>query len=506
MSIPWTRRLISRGGFAVALTLVALLATACGSSSPALTPISNPGLSAPAASSDWLMFGGDPARTGVNPGDSAMTAATAGKLTKLWQVRLPATADSTPILLHGLAFPGGPRDVLYLTTLDGRLLALDASNGKLLWQRQPSGPKITNSSPVASANHRYVYSYGLDGFVHRYDPVAGHELNGDGFPAQVTRMTQTEKEGSALNLANNRLYVTTGGYIGDAPPYQGHVVTVDLATGHATIFNSLCSNTPRLLIAGDCQSQMSGIWSRGGAVADPVDGSVWVDTGNGPFDANQGGPDYGDSILHLSPDGATVLDSFTPRDYQQLQDTDTDLGSSAPALFPRVAGSQTPLMAAQAGKDGLLRLFNREDLSGQGGPGHLGGGLQTIDLGCGVYTQSAVWTNPTNGDIWLYVASACGLKTFRLTTNAQGVSRLAPAWGMSDSVTSPVIAGAALFAAQSGALTAYDPLTGKTLWSSAQSSAGGSIGDIHWESPIVVGTSVYVTDQNQTLTCYGVKP
>ena len=39
------------------------------------------------------------------------------------------------------------------------------------------------------------------------------------------------------------MLVTTGGYIGDTPPYQGHVVTISRATGRITgEWNSLCSN------------------------------------------------------------------------------------------------------------------------------------------------------------------------------------------------------------------------------------------------------------------------
>ncbi|MFI5277587.1 MAG: PQQ-binding-like beta-propeller repeat protein, partial [Ktedonobacterales bacterium] len=62
-----------------------------------------------------------------------------------------------------------------------------------------------------------------------------------------------------------------------------------------------------------------------------------------------------------------------------------------------------------------------------------------------------------------------------------------------------------LFAAGSGALRAFDPTTGHVLWSSDQASANGSIGSIHWESPIVVGGAVYIADENGAITCYGLR-
>ena len=56
-------------------------------------------------------------------------------------------------------------------------------------------------------------------------------------------MPTHEKIASALNLSRGLLLVTTGGYIGDAPPYQGHVVAIDAGSGRiAHVWNSLCSN------------------------------------------------------------------------------------------------------------------------------------------------------------------------------------------------------------------------------------------------------------------------
>ncbi|MDE3230669.1 MAG: hypothetical protein KGO05_12390, partial [Chloroflexota bacterium] len=282
-------------------------------------------------------------------------------------------------------------------------------------------------------------------------------------------------------------------------------VAINLATGRATVFNSLCARINHILREGECAQQMSGIWSRGGVVVDPTDGSIFVDTGNGDYNANRGGDDYGDSIIHLSADATTILDTYTPPNYQRLDDTDADLGSSAPALLPTIATSRTPLLLVQGGKDGQFRLIDRADMSGKGGPGHVGGALQTLDLGCGLFTQPTIWTDPATGRIWVIVSSVCGMRAYQVKTDASGVTRLALVWQNGDAMTTPVIAGGALFAAGSGALRAYDPPSGRTLWSSDQSSANGTISGIHWESPIVVGGAVYISDENATLTCYGLK-
>jgi hypothetical protein len=50
---------------------------------------------------------------------------------------------------------------------------------------------------------------------------------------------------------------------------------------------------------------------------------------------------------------------------------------------------------------------------------------------------------------------------------------------------------------------AREPTTGERLWSSDQENAGESIGNIHWESPIVVNGKLYVSDESGAMTAYG---
>jgi outer membrane protein assembly factor BamB len=497
------------------LCVLALWLAGCGNSA-ALPPRTNPiwtpstldSTQIPQATknADWPRFGFDPARSGVNPNEISNTSATVSGLHRLWSVALPDVADSTPILVHGLALADGSKhNVLYLTTKSGSLVALDAATGIELWTAATHGPKMTTSSPVADPAHGFVYSYGLDGKLHKYQATTGREMMGGGWPVLITRMTQTEKESSSLNLANGFIYVTTSGYPGDAPPYQGHVVAIKLADGTSHVFNSLCSDKKHVLVQGECNASNSGIWARAGAVVDPVTGYIFVVTGNGPFDANKGGKNWSDSVLELSADGSRLIDSYTPTNYDYLESSDLDLSSNAPALLPKIAASHTPYLAVQGGKDGVLRLLNRQNLSGQGGPGHVGGELQSIATqdGCIVYTQPVVWTNPTSGDLWVFVATACGTTGYRVVTSAQGATTLQVGWSIQQPGTSPVLAGGVLFLANSEAIVALDPQTGKQLWSSASPSAGGTIAGIHWESPIVLDGRVYCSDENGKLTAYG---
>ena len=140
--------------------------------------------------------------------------------------------------------------------------------------------------------------------VHKVSASTGREERAPGFPVRITLLPLTEKDASPLNVANGYLYAVTSGYNGDAPPYDGHVVAVDLSTGRTTIFNSLCSKYRKLVTAHTCATQRSGIWGRGGAVVDPdssMNGRIYAATGNGQFDAAHGGDNYGDTLCRSAP-------------------------------------------------------------------------------------------------------------------------------------------------------------------------------------------------------------
>jgi hypothetical protein len=202
----------------------------------------------------------------------------------------------------------------------------------------------------------------------------------------VTLDPTHEKIAAALNISGGSLVVVTGGYIGDAPPYQWHVVMIDRASGRIThVWNSLCSNRPGLMAPGSCPASDSAIWARSGAVIEPGSDRILVATGNGPFN---GATNWGDSVLELSPNAARLLHNWTPRDQAQLNVTDSHLGSTAPALVS-LAGYR---LAVQGGKDGQLHLLNLNALNGtRGGAGNrLGGELEDISSPGGAQVLQAV--------------------------------------------------------------------------------------------------------------------
>jgi hypothetical protein len=463
------------------------------------------------AQTDWLQFDFDARHTGVNPFETQITSANVGDLRVLFNVTLPDVADGAPAYLSGVPTASGKRDLLFLTTRDGRLLALDALSGATVWARQPANaPQYRTSSPAIDPNRQFVYSYGLDGRVHKYQVADGTEVTSGGWPELTTLKPQVEKGSSALSIAtlpdsSATLYVANGGYLGDAGDYQGHVTAIALATGSQIVFNADCSDQAVHFTTGgspDCPNVQSAVWSRPGVVYDAELDRILFATGNGLFDAQAGRHDWGDSVLALRPDGSSdngePLDAYTPTNFQFLDQSDSDLGSMAPVLLPSPAGGRFPHLAVQGGKDGHLRLLNLDNLSGEGGPGHIGGELQDllVPQRGEVLPQPAAWTNPADGSSWVFVANDAGISGLQLVVQAGGTPQLVPRWSKAAGGSSPIVADGLLFYVGGAGIGALNPLDGSTLWND-RTPAG-----IHWESPIVVNGRLYVTDEGSHLIAY----
>lgn len=438
----------------------------------------------------------------------------------VWTRGIALDADSAPAYI---AHPHGHRGpILYV--LGGNngdncspgnpvrsaiLYALNPANGRVLWTRSTSGPsRCTTAGPAAAPSGRWVYAPGLDGKMHRYDAGTGQEYRNYGWPKPITLMPDVEKMSATATIAHGYLYVTTSGFIGDQGHYEGHLVTIKLSTGATHIFNSLCSNVRVLLgptpgRSNYCSYVQSGLFGRGQGVTDPLNGSVYVVSGNGPWN---GRTNWGDTIMKLDPSGSRLLDAYTPTDQAYLSQTDQDLGSTGPALLPTIkSGGHTYHLLVQGGKgptcDGCggtaLRLLNRDNLSGKGGPGHLGGDLATATApgGCEVLTAPAV--RRINGVGWIFYANSCGSAAYRVAGPTHGAFRLVQVWSSHVSGTTPVVAGNALYIAGGAGLNALSPTTGAVL-----SHVGA--GDIHWEYPLVLGNRLYLTNQDAQVMAFSI--
>ena len=473
----------------------------------------------PARAYDWLQFNGDDAHGGNNTTELILGVGNVATLVQKFQVVLPGTADGAPVFLEAVSTSSGMRDLLFVATTNGWILALDAATGATVWSRQygpngcvssNGGTCYTTSSPAIDPDRQYVYAYGLDGKTHKYQVGDGTEIKTGGWPHTTTLKGQNEKASSALATAavngTHYLYVAHGGYPGDGGDYQGHVTVIDLATGNQNVFNAACSDQARHLQLNDagCSSTRNAIWARPGVIYDAGTGRIFVGTGNGNYNGTTLGRNWSESVLAINPDGtganAKPLDSFTPINFQNLDNADSDLGSTAPAILPVPASSNVQRLAVQGGKDSKLRLLNLSNLSGQSGPGKTGGEVQAafnVPQGGNVLSQPAVWINPADGSTWVFVTTNGGASGLKLFVDANGNPTLASQWQNGTGGTSPVVADNVLFYAGGASMHAYEPTTGAPLWSA------GLSGSIHWQSPIVANGMVYIASNAGDLTAFG---
>jgi len=301
--------------------------------------------------------------------------------------------------------------------------------------------------------------------------------------------------------------MTISGYIGDGGHYVGHVVAINLSNGASTVFNVLCSDKQELLVdnagaSNYCSEKEAGVWARAGAVQDPDDGSVYIVSGNGLFNADQtGGKHFGDSVMRLKAGLPTnpLIDSYTPINASKLQGEDLDLGSTAPCMLPVQSKSKTPYMALQAGKDQTLRLLNRRDMSGQNKIGVVAGELQILKLSQGgnVYSHPLAWVDPATNLTWIFVTTDYGLSAYHLNTDANGVSTISEVYVFKNLPgSSPFMANNILFLLGPNVISALVPQTGAILWQ-------GTGGSLHWQSPIVVNGMIFFTDNSRKAYAFG---
>jgi outer membrane protein assembly factor BamB len=429
-----------------------------------------------ASGNDWLRFGWSASRSSAPTFATGITATNVRSLVRQ-QIALDGTVDSSPIYLHGVKAGGATRDVFFVTTTYGKTEAINAANGNVLWRFTPPGysswagtVQITTATPVADPGRQWVYAAAPNGRIYKLAVADGHAA----WSLSITRLPSREKIAAALNYYNGRVIATTGGYIGDAPPYQGHVAVIQASNGRLLhVWNSLCSNRHGLIAPSSCATSDSAIWGRAGAVVDPANGQLLVATGNAPWN---GQTDWGDSVLRLSADAASLIGNYTPSNTEEMNSTDADLGSTSPVLL-----SEAHL--AQGGKDGKIRVLSVSRMRGTAP--HKGGELQVIPTpsGTDLFTAPAVWH--TSSRTWMFAADNGGTAAYRFRNG-----RLSVAWRNGKGGTSPVVAGGLLWVYDpGGGLNVYVPSIGRLV---ATLSSGGG----HWNSPIVVDGRVALPEGN----------
>lgn len=452
----------------------------------ALALLAMPGSYAGAAVPAWTTYRHDAGRSGIDP-DSTRPVPPS----QTWQTRpLDGEVYAQPLVYGSFVYVATENDTVY---------KLDAATGAVVWSRHLATPEPSSaapcgnispaigitSTPVIDPSTNRIYTVGAvsaSGSVHHElfaldlssgQAVAGFPIMVDPpYPSGGGAVNQLQRPG--LGLDGGRILIGYGGNAGDCSTYWGWLVSAptDGTTG-LTSFQVDAGHT-----AG-------AIWASGNAPPVDAAGNVFVATGNA-FGNSSSNPEYGDSVVKLSA-LASPLDWWAPANWQSLDASDADLGSSMPTLLP---GS----FLFQSGKDGNGYLLNGAGL------GHVTSAVVQASGFCpGGSFGGAVYDA---GNSSVYAACNAGLRA--LTLGLGSPPSLAPKAGFSavpGATGPPVIAGGLVW------VTNYSTgnLYGLALTSGATSSDfsipenGSQVN--HFASPSAGGGRLFVGSGNQ-VTAY----
>jgi PQQ enzyme repeat len=305
--------------------------------------------------------------------DSAFTKAASAMLHK--DTTFTATVQG-PTFAQPLYFEGaaGGKNLILTATDSNQVTAFDASSGAMVWRKQIGTAAPQNQfgcgnmatigivgTPVIDAASKTMFFDAAEAGpirkIHALSLDDGSERAG--WPVDVVASVKSgntafsptiQSQRAAPTIVNGTLYVPYGGIIGDCGNYHGWVAGVPI-------------NAPTMVKAYATQATKSGIWGTGGIASDGT--NLFVTTGNAPSGTAFG---HQESVLRLQAGptfSAGNADFFTPSNWQQLDNGDTDLGGSGPVLVD-APGATPSKLVAQLGKDGNIYLLNRDNLGGMG--------------------------------------------------------------------------------------------------------------------------------------------
>lgn len=498
-------------------------------------------------------FRNDNSRTGQNLAETKLTLANVNvdKFGKLFSQTVDGAVYAQPLYLSSVKVPGkGIHNIIVVVTEHDTLYAFDADsntgvNAAPLWTRSflradkgittvssndvscdDLTPEIgITGTPVIDASTKTIYlvSKAKNTTTGKYMQRL-HALNaangGDKFgspriiQAKVAGSgdgssngfimfdPQREHQRSGLLLQNGAVYIAWASHC-DVSPYHAWVMSYDAKTLTQTgVWNS----TPN--------GGLGGVWQAGGApAADSL--AVYMATGNGTFTVDEGGKDYGDSIVKLGPPSANalpILDYFTPFNEASLNGADADLGSGGVLLLPDQTGPHAHLLV-QSGKEGTVYLINRDNM-GKFNSSNNSQIVQSLTTAVGgMFSTPAFWNNNiyfggANDNLQAFTFNT---STGLISTSSSSESSLRYGWpGSVPSISASGNSNAIVWTVQTDAgsglavLHAYDATNlSKELYNSSLNSSRDSAGPRIKFSAVTIANGKVIVPASGKITVYG---
>jgi hypothetical protein len=494
-------------------------------------------------------------RTGQNLSETILTPALVNSTTfgKLFSQTVDGQVYAEPLIVSNVQIAGSTHTVVYVATENDSVFAFDAnsnsgSNASPLWQASfidpaegittvPASdlgsnaitpqigitgtpvidPSINTLFVVAATKENGVYYQRL----HALNITTGAENSGSPvvIAASVPGTGSNSSNGyvsfdpfrsnqrPGLLLSSGVVYISWASHgLESIYPYHGWVIGYNENTLQQTAAFCVTPN-------GD----QGGIWESGNGLAADSSGDIYFMSGNGTFDANTGGSDFGMSLVKLAVRGSTIkpLSYFTPFNANQESDGDKDLGSGGAMLIPVQTGAAVPNLAVGAGKDGNLYLVNQQDLGGYRSHNN----SQIVEEIASAFAGHAVYSTPAywQGNLY-YWATFDVLRVFQFSNGLLGTTPIATStYSLASPGATPVISSNgstngilwALDTSKSvnpagpAVLHALNPLTAVELYNSTQAGSRDAAGNaVRFTVPTVANGKVYVGTATE-LDVYG---
>jgi uncharacterized protein (TIGR03437 family) len=516
---------------------------------------------------DVLTANYDNNRTNANLGEFVLNKSNVNskQFGKLYSLAVDAQVYAQPLYLRGVNVAGEAHNVLYVATMNNSVYAFDADTATStapIWQRNfglgvnPNEFSVTGlpytdilseigilGTPVIdpAGGTLYVvhYTYTFNGteniyayYLHALDLVTGAEkfngpvliqatVPGSGWAGlenppnnQLPFNAGQHLQRPGLLLLNGTVYVAFGSH-GDEAPWHGWLIGYDASTLQQTsVFNTSANNA-----AGDS------IWQGGRGIAADSAGNIYCATGNGTTDDIAS---WGESVLRLTTSGGlNMADYFTPAEWNELNNNDTDTGSTGPVLIPG-----TNLLYA-IGKEGELFLLDQANLGHQAAMNT--GVVQSFQAADPTLTlaeqensflvfNTALWDNIEGQLVYMWPFGK-SLRSYRMqngvfqtkaySTNVTATNGL-PFPGMTVSSYGSLANTGILWITSvnsgtlpaSGTLHAFDALDlSMELWNSDMESARDSLGSFtKFANPTVANGKVFAPTASKEIAVYGLLP
>ncbi len=369
---------------------------------------------------NWLMFHGDPQRSGWNSNETILSPAAlrGGNFGQLWTSDdldtfggKPAHLYASPLYVNSVTMTTDQYDQMQFSVViaasnNAWVYAINAGDGivpkgAILWKTTLGTPGCCYDgigtlptgimgTPIIDLNATpptiYVASDVTEGGefwrVFALELGSGKILN-QNWPLTINnstvqpviqngpavfQATRSMDQRGGLNLSPDGtvLYIPFGAYGDNA---SGFLVAID--TGRVSGMPAILSAFAGSPSVSSPRPPAAGMWASGGTAIDP-NGTVYVTTGNGPFNPVQDPPLPGYwsmSVLAFAPVGPPdytlqLSGTYSPWNHCQMDKYDADLGGGGIISFNIVPTlTSTPNLLAAGGKQGMGYLLDRNNLS-----------------------------------------------------------------------------------------------------------------------------------------------